>query len=681
MANNTNIPAISSAADKIKAVSAYDSNNSAVSYDSNVDYQARINEAVAAGDMTSAASLERQRNAKIDATGSTQQKTNNYSQYLTSGTQNSAQTYYDKNVDYQSEINNAVATGDMQTAAALERQRNAKIQGEGMANQQQTSEYAAYSPSSSKTYNGTSYNSNLDYMAGMLQAAQNGDLETARQLEQTRNAKIDGEGLDYEKTNLFGTQEQTNEQPTQEQTTTPTATATTPTTTTPIIRSGDSSSSSSSSGNDYRYSDILANPNDLVSTMIEQLNSWREAAAQQSELKRDYAVEQGVNELQRALEDAQEQFQTQRNQVATDERKGLDNSALYAEARGDRGGIGQEQYNLIQSSAAQNRLAVSQAQTKLSTDTARQIADLRAQGEFSKADDLLSLAQTYLSQLTQLQQWGADYALDYASFQESIRQWEAEYELQKAQIMGSLNGVSTLAAKQYETSKQQWQDEFNWSKYTWQSEFDQSNKQWQSEYDLSKDQYDTSKQQWQAEYDLSKDKLDTSNQQWQAEFSQSQTEWNAQLGKSLLSAGIMPSETQLQAMGMTKAQATQYISLLNAASSNNSGSGGGSGTGTTGSTGSKTSNTGSTSNTGKSTDAGNSSKSSATQSYSSLYNKAITAARSQGRSDVIPLTYEVWVRTKGRSDTTDLAAKNADSYEDYINTLIEFVYANRGSTR
>lgn len=484
--------------------------------------------------------------------------------------------------------------------------------------------------------------------------------------------------MDLEKANLFGTQEKTTEQPT-------TSTTTPTTTTTPqqvYISSGSSSSSSSgSSGDGYRYSDILANPNDLVSTMIDQLNSWREAAAQQSQLKRDYAVEQGVNELQRALEDAQQQFQTQRDQVSKDERKALDNSALYAEARGDRGGIGQEQYNLIQSSAAQNRLAVSQAQTKLSTDTARQIADLRAQGEFSKADDLLSLAQTYLSQLTQLQQWGADYALDYASFQESIRQWEAEYELQKAQIMGSLNGESTLAAKQYETSKQQWQDEFNWSKYTWQNEFDQSNKQWQSEYDLSRDKYNTSNQQWQAEYDLSKSKLDTSNQQWQSEFGQSQTEWNAQLGKSLLSAGIMPSEVQLQAMGITKAQATQYISALNAASSNNSGSGGGSGTTATGSKTGNTGKTGGTGNTDTSTATGDSKTGSTQKSNADLYNAAVTAARSQGRSDVMPLTYEVWVRTKDRPDTTDLVAKYADSYEDYINTLIEFVYANRGSTR
>lgn len=575
MANNTNFPQISSAADKIKAVSSYDSNNSAVSFDNDVDYQARINAAVAAGDMTSAAAAERQRNAKIDATGSPYQKTNNYSQYLANGTQNSGNTYYDKNVDYQAEINKATAAGDMQTAALLERQRNAKISGEGITDYQQTREHAAYNPSASKTYNDQSYNSELDYMAGMMQAVQNGDLETARKLEQTRNAKIDGDGLDYEKTNLFGTQEQ-KEQPTEQPTEQPQVV---------YVNSG---GSSGGSGNGYRYPDVLQNPNDLVSAMIEQLNSWREAAAQQSTLKRDYAVERGVNELQRALEDAQVQFQTQRDQVSKDERKGLDNSALYAEARGDRGGIGQEQYNLIQSSAAQNRLAVAQAQTKLSTDTARQIADLRAQGEFSKADDLLSLAQTYLSQLTQLQQWGADYSLDFASFQESIRQWEAEYELQKAALMGTLNGAPTLDMQKYQTSKQQWQDEFNWNKYTWQNEFDQSNKRWQSEFDQS-------------------------NNQWQSEFGQSQTQWNAQLGKSLMSAGIMPSETQLQAMGITKAQATQYISALNAASSNNSGSGGGSGvkttSGNTGGSGSKTRSPGSKTNGTNTTPAAGASKS------------------------------------------------------------------------
>jgi hypothetical protein len=80
-----------------------------------------------------------------------------------------------------------------------------------------------------------------------------------------------------------------------------------------------------------------------------------EAQKQQSENQINYAVEQGVNDLTRAEEDAQAQFQTQRDQIAANERQDLDNSALYSEMRGDRGGIGQAQYNSIQNTAATNQ--------------------------------------------------------------------------------------------------------------------------------------------------------------------------------------------------------------------------------------------------------------------------------------------------------------------------------------
>ena len=112
----------------------------------------------------------------------------------------------------------------------------------------------------------------------------------------------------------------------------------------------------------------------------------------------------------------------------------LDNSTLYAEARGDKGGIGQSQYNEIQAAAAQNRLAVQQQQTKLSTDTARQIADLRAQGEFEKADKLLEITQQYLSQLMNLEQWAAEFGLSYQQFQAALEQFDLEFELKKEQL-------------------------------------------------------------------------------------------------------------------------------------------------------------------------------------------------------------------------------------------------------
>ena len=177
------------------------------------------------------------------------------------------------------------------------------------------------------------------------------------------------------------------------------------------------------------------------------LNQITGAQRQQSENQINYAVQQGVNELQRAEEDAQAQFQTQRDQIAGQERTALDNSALYSEMRGDRGGIGKAQYDAIQNTAATNQLTVNNAQTKLSTDTARQIADLRAKGEFQKADELLSITQSYLSQLMQLKQWADQTNVSIDEFNIGVEQWEQEYNTKIQQLLGEMG----LNAVQYTT--------------------------------------------------------------------------------------------------------------------------------------------------------------------------------------------------------------------------------------
>ena len=187
-----------------------------------------------------------------------------------------------------------------------------------------------------------------------------------------------------------------------------------------------------------------------VGKFKDYLDQWLSAAQEQQTGKIDYATEKGVQELQRAEEDAKAKFQTQRDQVDADEARAKDNQALYAEARGDKGGIGQAQYDSIMNTAAQNRLQVNSAQTKLSTDTARQIADLRAQGEFEKADALLTLSQNYLSQLMSLEQWALEYNLSVDQFNASLEQWKAQYEMQVSEITGTFRGSPTLSATQAE---------------------------------------------------------------------------------------------------------------------------------------------------------------------------------------------------------------------------------------
>ena len=189
---------------------------------------------------------------------------------------------------------------------------------------------------------------------------------------------------------------------------------------------------------------------DLTST----LDKWLAAAREQAKIQADYATKTGIDELKRAEEDAQAQFQTQRNQIEASRAKASDNQVLYNERRGDRGGIGAAQYDSIANTAAQNQLAVNQAQVKLSTDTARQIADLRAQGEFQKADALLQLSQTYLQQLISIQQWGAEFNLSVDQFNKQLEQWNYEFELKVADLLGNYRGQQTLASKQYDFDRE-----------------------------------------------------------------------------------------------------------------------------------------------------------------------------------------------------------------------------------
>ncbi len=175
------------------------------------------------------------------------------------------------------------------------------------------------------------------------------------------------------------------------------------------------------------------------------LETLAQLQAEQAAGSVDYAVQQGVDQLSRAEEDAQAQFQALRNQVAAEEATALDNQALYAEARGDRGGIGAAQYASIQNTAAVNQMTVNREQTKLATDTARQIADLRAQGEFKKADELLNISQSYLSQLMQLKQWADEANLSIDEFNLGVEQWEREYNARLSQALAG----TQLDAAQY----------------------------------------------------------------------------------------------------------------------------------------------------------------------------------------------------------------------------------------
>lgn len=229
--------------------------------------------------------------------------------------------------------------------------------------------------------------------------------------------------------------------------------------------------------------------------MLEQINA---AAGEQAEKRIDYATGQAVSELERAEEDAAAKFQTQRNRISAEELRALDDQALYAEARGDRGGIGQAQYGAVRNTAAVNRMAVDREQTKLSTDTARQIADLRAKGEFEKADKLLELTQSHLSELMTLKRWAEETNMSADEFNAKLAQWEADF---------------ALAAKKYRTDTE-----------------------------------------------LAAGKLTgaLSDGTLTLEGLEAHREQLVKAGEAMMAAGLVPTEAQLEAMGWTKEQYLEW---------------------------------------------------------------------------------------------------------------------------
>ena len=172
-----------------------------------------------------------------------------------------------------------------------------------------------------------------------------------------------------------------------------------------------------------------------ITRQIAALKTQQAQEQSQAAASVDYATLQGIKDLARTLEDSKSEFQTQRNQVDADEQRALDNQALYAEARGDKGGIGQEQYGSIQNTAAVNRQSVNSAEVKLQTDTSRQIADLRAQGEYEKADKMLEISNKYLTELNDLQKWAQEQNVGIDEFNSKLQEWQNEYLLDASQYL------------------------------------------------------------------------------------------------------------------------------------------------------------------------------------------------------------------------------------------------------
>lgn len=271
---------------------------------------------------------------------------------------------------------------------------------------------------------------------------------------------------------------------------------------------------------------------------LSSLEKWKNDMLEQSNGRIDYNVAKAVTELERALADSQGQFKEQQESVAKDETQARDNAALYAEVRGDKGGIGQEQYSSIANTAAQNRLAIQQAQTKLSTDTQRQIADLRAQGEFEKADAALEISQQYLSQLMNLEQWAFDAGLTSAQFKASLDQWAADYKMAIAQFTTGLDQWAAdydFNLAQYKTGADQWNAQFQLGQEQWnkdfaldQQKFQTETDKWNKDFEFAQQQEQTNLDKWNKDFAFSQQQEQTALDKWNKDFALDQQKFQTE---------------------------------------------------------------------------------------------------------------------------------------------------------
>lgn len=112
----------------------------------------------------------------------------------------------------------------------------------------------------------------------------------------------------------------------------------------------------------------------------------------------DSAVKEGVKELQ-ALEAVSNNAYAQAEAAATrDYRELLDTRRGMEQNNGNRQMIGESQFGEPEASYGNALDSVRAAQAKMTRDVARQVSDLRAQGEYQKANAALQAAQQSLTQ-------------------------------------------------------------------------------------------------------------------------------------------------------------------------------------------------------------------------------------------------------------------------------------------
>lgn len=170
------------------------------------------------------------------------------------------------------------------------------------------------------------------------------------------------------------------------------------------------------------------------------------AAQKQALAQSAYAVEQGTSDIRSQLQQQLPSYQAMREQSAANTQTDLDNLALRSALQGNRGGIGERQYGVVQASGQDRLLEINLEQKNLENTAAKQIADLESQGRFQDAQTVASLAQAKISELI-------NEAQNLRNINIQQEQFNQNFGLQEANLTGYYGGNRTVAGQQFDFSK------------------------------------------------------------------------------------------------------------------------------------------------------------------------------------------------------------------------------------
>lgn len=350
------------------------------------------------------------------------------------------------------------------------------------------------------------YDPNVDYQALINEAVAAGNYQLAAIYELQRNAKIAGQGMNYEPTNLY--------------------------------------SSYLPGGANYSSTTTTTHPNQ--SDLSPMINQMHDAVDQQIKTNINYETQQAADQLRRALQDAQGSYEDAIARQLIETQQARDAQALRNQVNGDRGGIGSAQVDSITNTGAKNREAIAAQQRQLSTDTARQLADLRAQGKYEEANQLLQSAQQRLAALyeeqVRLQQMEETQKSTLASLGSQYLQAGL---MPNDQMLAAL-GIDPQTAQLYVAyAKEQ------------NSASDKANLA-----NLATQYLQAGLMPNQAMLDALG--MDAATAQLYADYAKQQNNASqlASLGSEYLSAGLMPNQAMLDALGIDAATAQQYIDYV-----------------------------------------------------------------------------------------------------------------------